>query len=251
MEEQPPEAPPPEPPPPEPERHPFWGYLDLLFFAGLVIPSMLIGWAVVKAGVFLFHIHGALRVAELLCEQFLGYGILFGGLRAMFRLQYGRPFWRSLGWTATRVPIIWCVVCGFMTTLLVGVTGWLIRTPPTSGPLMEMMQDRTSLVLLAIFGTTAAPLFEELAFRGFLQPLLVRNVGAVGGIALASALFGGLHYSEYGDSWRSALLVAVAGAAFGCMRQWTGSTAAAAIMHASFNGLQFMAIFAPGRGGPH
>jgi len=36
---------------------------------------VLIGWAVVKAGMFLFHIHAALRVSELLAEQFLGYGI--------------------------------------------------------------------------------------------------------------------------------------------------------------------------------
>ena len=34
----------------------------------------------------------------------------------------------------------------------------------------------------------------------------------------------------------------VAGAAFGCMRQLTGSTAAAALMHASYNGLQFVAL---------
>jgi hypothetical protein len=105
-----------------------------------------------------------------------------------------------------------------------------------------MMKDRNTLIVLAIFGTTAAPVAEELAFRGFLQPLLVRNLGAVAGIALAAVLFGGLHYSEYGASWRSALLVALAGAAFGCVRYWTGSTAAAAIMHASFNGLQFLAL---------
>jgi hypothetical protein len=138
-----------------------------------------------------------------------------------------------------------------MTTLLVLLVAWLIRTPPTAGPLVDMMKDPASLILIAIFATTAAPLFEELAFRGFLQPLLVRNLGAIGGVALTAALFGGLHYSEYGDSWRSALLVAVSGAAFGSMRQRTGSTAAAAIMHAAFNGLQFMAIFAPGKGGLH
>jgi membrane protease YdiL (CAAX protease family) len=232
------------------ERIPFWGYADVLLLAGLALPCMFLGWGIVWVLMGVTHLHAASGV-KAVSAMLAGYVLLFSALAVVFRVQYDRPFWRSLGWTATRVPIIWCVVCGFMTTLLVGVTGWLIRTPPTSGPLMEMMQDRTSLVLLAVFGTTAAPLFEELAFRGFLQPLLVRNVGAVGGIALASALFGGLHYSEYGDSWRSALLVAVAGAAFGCMRQWTGSTAAAAIMHASFNGLQFMAIFAPGRGGPH
>jgi membrane protease YdiL (CAAX protease family) len=65
---------------------------------------------------------------------------------------------------------------------------------------------------------------------------------------VTAAFFGGLHYSEYGESWRSALLIAVAGAAFGCMRQWTGSTAAAALMHASFNALQFAALLAAPKG---
>jgi membrane protease YdiL (CAAX protease family) len=238
------------PPAPPPERVPFWGYADVLLLAGLTPPCMFLGWGLVWLLLGVTHLHPASGV-KAVSVMLLGYVLLFAALMVVFRVQYDRPFWRSLGWTATRVPIIWCVVCGFMTVLLVGVAGWLIRTPPTSGPLMELMQDRTSLIVMAIFGTTAAPLFEELAFRGFLQPLLVRNLGAIGGIALAAALFGGLHYSEYGDSWRSALLVAVAGAAFGCMRQWTGSTAAAAIMHASFNGLQFMAIFAPGKNGLH
>lgn len=235
---------------PRPERVPFWGYADVLLIAGLAVPCMFLGWGAVwlLMGVTQMHPPSGVKAVS---AMLMGYILLFAALMVVFRVQYDRPFWRSLGWTTTRVPIIWCVVCGCMTTFLVGVAGWLIHTPPTTGPLMEMLQDRTSLIVMAIFGTTAAPLFEELAFRGFLQPLLVRNLGAIGGIALASALFGGLHYSEYGDSWRSALLVAVAGAAFGCMRQWTGSTAAAAIMHASFNGLQFMWIFALGKSGLH
>jgi hypothetical protein len=141
------------------------------------------------------------------------------------------------------------VLYGFATTILMGIVAWLIHTPPTSGPMIDMLKDRTTLIVLAIFGTTAAPVAEELAFRGFLQPLLQRNLGAAGGIALTSVLFGGLHYSEYGDSWRSALLVALAGAAFGCMRYWTGSTAAAAVMHASFNGLQFVALLTASKSG--
>jgi membrane protease YdiL (CAAX protease family) len=246
MEEQPPEA-----PPPAPERDPFWGYLDLLFFAGLVIPSMLIGWAVVKAGMFLFHIHGALRVAELLSEQFLGYGVLFGGLLAMFRMQYERPFWRSLGWTKTSVPFLWNVICGLGAAFVVALMSYWIHTPNVSTPLTDMMQDRTSVILLATFGVTLGPLCEELAFRGFLQPLLVRSLGAVPGILAATIPFGLLHFQEYGNSWRHAVLIALAGASFGWMRQATGSTRAATIMHASYNALFFFVLFAQRRELPH
>ena len=223
---------------------PFWGYADVFLVAGLALPCMFAGWGIIRLAIWIGHLHTMVQGLEAVTEMLLGYTLLFSALAVIFRVQYNRPFWHSLGWTDTRVPLAWCVLSGCATTILVGWVAWLIRTPPTAGPLIEMMKDRASLILLAVFGTTAAPLFEELAFRGFLQPLLERTLGAIGGIALASALFGGLHYSEYGDSWRSALLVAAAGSAFGIMRHWTGSTKAAAVMHASFNGLQFAAILA-------
>jgi membrane protease YdiL (CAAX protease family) len=130
--------------------------------------------------------------------------------------------------------------------MAVALVAWLIHAPPTTGPLVEMLKDRRTLMLLAIFGTTAAPLFEELAFRGFLQPLLVRSLGAVAGIGLTAALFGSLHYSEYGNSWRSALLVGLSGVAFGCIRHFTGSTRASTIAHAAFNALPFVSLFTQG-----
>jgi membrane protease YdiL (CAAX protease family) len=249
MEEQPSEAP--APPPPAPERDPFWGYHDLLFFAGLAIPSMLVGWAVVKAAMFLLHIHTALRVAELLSEQFLGYGILFGGLLLMFRMQYERPFWRSLAWNKTSLPFLWNVICGVGAAFVVALMSYLIHTPNVSTPLTDMMQDPTSVILLATFGVTLGPLCEELAFRGFLQPLLVRSLGVVPGILAATIPFGLLHFQEYGNSWRHALLIALAGASFGWMRQATGSTRAATIMHASYNALFFFVLFAQRRELPH
>jgi hypothetical protein len=252
MEEQPSEEPAPPPPaPPEPERYPFWGYSDLLVFAGLAIPSMLTGWAVVKGGMWLFHIHAALRVSELLSEQFLGYGILFGGLLLMFRIEYERPFWRSLGWTRTSLPFLWNIICGLAAALVVAAMSYLIHTPNVSTPLTEMMQDRASVILLATFGVTLGPLCEELAFRGFLQPLLVRSLGPIPGILAASIPFGLLHFQEYGNSWRHAVLIALAGALFGWMRQATGSTRAAAIMHASYNALFFFVLFAQRRELPH
>jgi membrane protease YdiL (CAAX protease family) len=234
-------------PPAEPERCPFWGYADVALMLGLALPCMFAGLGVVRLALWVMHLHAAQGV-EAVPEMLVGYGLLFGALTVIFRVQYDRPFWRSLGWTWKGVPIFGCIVYGWATLLLVGVVSHLIRTPPTGGPIMDMMKDRTALIAMAIFGSTAAPLFEELAFRGFLQPLLARNLGAIGGIVLTAAFFGGLHYSEYGESWRSALLIAVAGAAFGCMRQWTGSTAAAALMHASFNALQFVALLAAPKG---
>ena len=232
------------PAPAEPERVPFWGYSDVFLIAGLAIPCMFAGWAVVKVVMLLLHLHAAVPAEEAVPEMVIGYGLLFGALALLFRIQYERPFWRSLGWMPARVGFLRNVIFGLATAYMVALVGHLMRTPAPSGPITEIMKGPSALVLVAVFGTTVAPLCEELAFRGFLQPVLVRSVGAVGGILITSVIFGGLHYSEYGQSWRSAVQIGLSGMAFGCMRQVTGSTRAATIMHAAFNALSFVSMFA-------
>ena len=243
-----PEAPaPPEPPepldalyfPPPPERDPFWSYGDLLIFAGLTLPCLLLGLGAVKAAFWIFQLHPAVKTWELLAAQIAFYALLSGVLAALFRVQYDRPFWRSLGWVTPHLPLVSVVTGGVGLALAVMLLGVLIRTPHIESPLTELLKDPTSLVLVAIFGSIVAPVCEELLFRGFLQPLLVRSLGAVAGIVATALPFGLLHFQEYGNSWRHVLLISLSGVAFGWMRQATGSTKAAAGMHAAYNSFQF------------
>jgi uncharacterized protein len=228
--------------PPPPPREPFWGYSDLFLFAGLAVPAFLAGWGLIKSLLFLFGLHPS-RAFEAVAEQFAGYAFLFLVLLMIFRFQYDQPFWRSLAWKPVRLPPLWVVAAGWLTAFVVTGVAYLIRTPVTSNPLTELMQDRPSLILIGIFGVTLGPLAEELIFRGFLQPLLVRGLGAAGGILVTAIPFGLLHFPEYGDSWRHAVLITGAGAAFGWMRHATGSTKASALMHAAYNALFFAALW--------
>ena len=232
------------PPPAPPERDPFWGYSDLLIFIGLAIPSMLLGLLLVKGCFRLFHLHPALKAWELLPEQFAMWGFLFAALCALFRAQYDRPFWLSLGWTPLSLRASQVVLAGVVSVVGAGLLGLLIHIPTVDNPMLELLKNPTSLILVAIFGTTIGPLCEELAFRGFLQPLFVRSLGPAAGILAAALPFGLLHYSEYGNSWKHVVLVAFAGCAFGWMRHVTGSTKASTLMHASYNGFQFALLFA-------
>ena len=122
------------------------------------------------------------------------------------------------------------------------VASVLMRTPDIDSPMKALLSDPTSVMLVALLGITIGPVCEEIVFRGFLQPLLVRSLGALPGILLAAVPFGLLHLQEYGYSWRHALLITLAGASFGWMRHRTGSTKAAALMHASYNGVFFMVL---------
>ncbi len=240
------------PPPPEPEApYPFWSYGDFFLFAGLTIPCMLLAAGLVKMVLWMIHIHPALRVAELLPEQVLLYVLLFVMLLLIFRLEYERPFWASLAWTNPRMPLLWIVIAGFSAAYGVAIVSNLFQMPTSSNPMMDLLKDRTSIILMAIFGIAFAPVCEELIFRGFLQPLLVRSLGTVPGVLAAALPFGLLHFSEYGNSWRHVVLISLAGATFGWMRQGTGSTRASAIMHASYNALGFLALFAQRKDIPH
>jgi hypothetical protein len=246
-EEQPPlvESPAPdEPPLPPPERDPFWTWTDLFLFIGLAVASSLVGGLLITAVAILgrVHITGKMGTPELLAAQATIYVLAFGSLALLFRIQYGRPFWRSLAWRAFRMPVVQVVLSGVATAYAVSFLGTLIRTPTTPNDITKLLEDPKSLILMAVFGITLAPVCEELAFRGFLQPLLVRSLGAVPGILAAALPFGLLHYREYGNSWRHAVIVAAAGAAFGWMRHRTGSTLASAIMHAAYNALFFVAV---------
>ena len=234
-------------PPPAPERYPFWNYVDLALFIGLAIPCLLLGWAIVRALTALFHVHVTAAAAAPLAEQFTGYVFWFGALWLILRMEYDRPFWRSLGWKSFRMQPTLVILMGVVCAYGVALLGKAIGTPETPNPMTEMMEGRASLILMAIFGITFGPLCEELAFRGFLQPLLVRSLGPAPGIIVAAIPFGLLHYREYGNSWRHAVIVAAAGAAFGWVRHVTGSTRASTIMHGSYNALFFVAAIAQGK----
>jgi hypothetical protein len=250
--EGPPSPAPPEslPPPPPPDGDLFWSYADLLIFAGLAIPCMLLGFGVVKAAFWVLHLHPAVKTWELLAGQFAFYALLFGVLLGLFRIQYDRPLWRSLAWVTPRLPFYSIVTGGMGLALAVLLLGALIHTPYTENPLTERLKNPTSLVLLAIFGSVVAPVCEELVFRGFLQPLLVRSLGAFAGILATALPFGMLHFQEYGNSWRHVLLISLSGVAFGWMRQATGSTKAAAGMHSAYNAFQFVLLMMA-KGLPH
>jgi len=234
-----------------PERDPFWGYSDLLWFCGLVIPCMLAGEALEWLILTLFKWNVASLAVRSVPGMFAGYGLLFGALRVMLWLRYDRPFWRSLGWRPMRLPVLWVVLCGMVTAILVALASALIHTPTGDNPMTQLMETRLDLLLIGVLGVTLAPLCEEMAFRGFLQPLLVRSLGALPGVLLTAVPFGLLHFFQYGNSWRHALIIAMAGAAFGWMRQATGSTKAAVIMHAAYNSLFFIALMTEKRILPH
>jgi membrane protease YdiL (CAAX protease family) len=102
------------------------------------------------------------------------------------------------------------------------------------------------LILTGLFGVSIGPLCEELAFRGFLMPLLIRSLGAWAGVLITALPFALLHGPQYSWSWQHIVLLALAGTAFGLVRHLSGSTAAAVMTHATYNLTFFSALVMQG-----
>jgi len=221
------------------ENYPFWGYLDLAGFVVLALLALLVESFL--AGALLSLVHVKKFFVEL-PAQLLLYGVLLWLLSVIFRRYYNRPFWESLRWVPAGVGGAALLASGVLLAFGVMAASVLLKTPDLNSPMKELLSDKTSMVLIAVFGTTLGPLCEEIIFRGFLQPLLVRSLGAIPGVLMAAVPFGLLHLQQYGNSWRHVLLITLAGAAFGWMRHRTGSTKAAVIMHAAYTGVFFVLL---------
>src|ERR1700720_4331303 len=94
------------------EDEAFWGYRDLALFLGLAAPCLLGGALLTKVALLALFVSTSHKALELLPGQFIGYALLYGALAFIFRFEYERPFWRSLGWRRPEFPIPSIVVLG-------------------------------------------------------------------------------------------------------------------------------------------
>ena len=235
--------------PPPADSFPFWSYQDLALLIGLSLPSLLAAALLVESLVRTFTTTAPGRPVQLLAAQFLGYGLWFVCLYSVLRLRYGRPFWRSLGWTMPAPSVlVSCAAWGPVLAIVASVLGYVLRTPNMDMPIKQFLRDRQSIFLVGLFASTLGPICEELIFRGFVLPLLARSLGGAAGVVAAALPFALLHGPQYSWSWRHILLVTLAGAAFGWVRLRTGSTIAAATIHGSYNLTFFIAFLSMGKG---
>src|SRR5437879_13408852 len=102
------------------ESEAFWSYQDLLLFLGLALPCLLVGNTIAKLAIMALFVGTTHKALELLPGQFLGYALLYTALAVLVRVEYGRAFWRSLGWRWPKVSFASFVSFGLNRALSVG-----------------------------------------------------------------------------------------------------------------------------------
>ncbi len=226
----------------QPAREPFWGYTDLALMIGLLSASTALMLVVVG---FIAWFNPRLRddpTPLALPVQFSLYGFLYVCFRLVFGLKYHRPVFESLGWRRSRFNLAGAAVGGGLLALAVSAFASLLHTPKVASPIDKLVDTPLSFAVVGVLAIVAAPLFEELFFRGFLQPLLSRTFGVVAGILVTAVLFGSLHAPEYEWAWQYAAAVAVAGAVFGWVRARSNSIIPSTVMHGCFNAVSVIAL---------
>lgn len=224
-----------------PEREPFWGWMDVAMFAAVFLLMALIA-------VFTGQILGSMiapqeaLAARAMLLQVMLYAALFSALYLVLRARYGRPFWKSLGWVTRWPNAGMLLLAGPAMAFGVAVLGAALKAPQIKSPLEAMLKDPVSIALVGITAVTIGPLAEEILFRGFLLPLLVRTTGTVLAVILCGLPFTLLHGPQYQWSWQHLLLLLIVSVLLSLVRLRTGSTAAATLVHALYN-MTFMIFF--------
>jgi membrane protease YdiL (CAAX protease family) len=117
-------------------------------------------------------------------------------------------------------------------------------SPETEGPLAQAAAEpgwqRILFVLLAIL---LAPVFEELLFRGVLYTGMSRSWGKWPAAIVVTLMFGLMHVFDVGGYWPALVMITLVGSALLAVRIKTNSLIPAMVMHATYNGIQVLALY--------
>ena len=115
-----------------------------------------------------------------------------------------------------------------------------------SNPLLQTVLEENDTIAFTIFFLTAAiaaPLFEEVLFRGFLLPSLTRYIPVWGSIVASSLIFAAAHLSL-----SEVLPLTVLGAVLGFIYTRSRNLLAPMLLHSAWNSVTMIGLFLLGGG---
>jgi uncharacterized protein len=202
--------------------------------------------------------------------QALSYGLIALAVIPIFSLLWNEPFAKGVHWkidTAKR-RFLALALLGLATGFGINLFGNFLPMPKDPPIMQAMLKTPLGAWMMLIFGVTAAPLLEELAFRGFLLPGLIngfrwlarrgmiseraaRWVGVPASILLTSFGFALLHSAQVSDAWGPLVLIGTVSIVLCIVRLSMNSVAAGVVVHAAYNFTLFAAVLAETGGFRH
>jgi len=229
--------------PPEPERpQSVWGMADLVVFGVfflltvLFLPLSLVRlWRMFNPG---------LRVADLTAvDQVILQGImnlvLVGFIAFLIKVVHRQPFLETIHWFRNhQFGMAFLVSLGATLAISVLIVSSFFPAgePP---PIEKLLSSARAVYVFAAFGVVAAPLFEEIIFRGFLFKVLFDIGGSKAAVPVTAILFALLHLPQLWGSWAGVGLIFVVGYVLSFVRLRSNSLIPSFIIHTSYNAMLF------------
>ena len=246
-------------------RTPHLGHVVL--FASLTATTFLLCWVLLAA-----VLHGRIQpgtnaesVASLALEA-LSFVLTLTASFFLFPLLWKRSFLTGIHWNGLAARREWprLVSAGLLLSVLAQLAEHFVPEPskPEIDRLMHSPAGAWSAMLL---GTLLAPLFEEIAFRGFLLPALATaydwlslertpaglnrwesttahtQAALVFGAIVSSVLFALMHAPQLQHSWGPVSVILGVGLVLATVRIRTHSVACSTLVHLSYNLTIFLA----------
>lgn len=154
------------------------------------------------------------------------------GLRVAGPGDVGLGLLAGLGSSLVMIPIVYAVLLG----LHVIHQHQLDKLADPAERLSNLASGPTFAVLFVLIGV-GAPIVEELFFRGFLQPAVIRRLGPAGGIAITAVVFGAAHFEPLQFP-----ALAAFGGVLGYLAWRTGRLGPGIVAHMAFNALTLVRL---------
>lgn len=147
--------------------------------------------------------------------------------------------WSDIGWGA----LVW--LSAVVAQVIVAVALESAGVPLSSNTEgLDSSVPTGYLVATALAAVIAAPLVEELVFRGVVQRALIGRLGVAAAIVVQALVFGAVHANPAFGSGNIGLVavLSVVGAAFGVGAHLTGRLGTSIVAHAIFNSVVLVIV---------
>jgi membrane protease YdiL (CAAX protease family) len=261
------------PTPPEkvhPRRIPHLGHAVLFIVIALVLLSLIqLAGVLVLQFSHLFAHHtfqwlfrkSATDARFSIPIQAIAYGIIALVCIPVFSVMWHKPFGEGIHWNnrTAWANFFLLVILGLAIGAFVAFVGDYLPMPKNPPITQDMMKSAAGAWLMLVFGLTAAPLLEELAFRGFLLPGFLNAfrwfsdrdiipqaaskwIGIPVSILLTSLAFAFMHSPQVSHAWGPLLLIGLVSVVLCVVRLAMNSVMASVIVHAAYNFTLFAGV---------
>lgn len=150
------------------------------------------------------------------------------------------PRWSDLGWG----PVTWLAAVGVQVVVVAIVIGVDIPISNNTEGISELSADRAYVIATVVTAVVAAPVVEEIVFRGLVMRSLLGRGAPVVAVAGQGMLFGIAHVDPVRGTGNIGLVMALSGVgcAFGGAAYLLRRTGPTIVAHAIFNGVVMILV---------